>query len=154
MFNKLKLVMARILNALYYRTGVKVFREISNRLALGMLVKVNDIWYVLTCVSDLLELIPEYEREVFDKLFDVLRSGSVFVDVGAHIGRYSLPIAKLVGENGLVIAVEPNPPAFKSLLMGVKLNNLRNVLALNIALGDSEGKAILCQKLVTATSSI
>jgi FkbM family methyltransferase len=38
--------------------------------------------------------------------------------------------------------------------MGVKLNNLRNVLALNIALGDSEGKAILCQKLVTATSSI
>jgi len=38
--------------------------------------------------------------------------------------------------------------------MCVKLNNLRNVLALNVTLGDSEGKAILCQKLVTATSSI
>jgi FkbM family methyltransferase len=38
--------------------------------------------------------------------------------------------------------------------MGVKLNNFRNVLALNIALGDDEGRAILCQKLVTATSSI
>jgi len=87
-------------------------------------------------------------------LFEVLRPGSVFIDVGAHIGRYSFPIAKLVGENGLVIAIEPDPLAFKALLMGVKLNSLRNVLALNIALGDSEGKAILCQKLVTATSSI
>ena len=85
--DKLRLIMARALNALYYRTGVKVFREISNKLALGIPVKVNDIWYTLTCVSDLLELVPEYEREVFDKLFDVLRSGSVFVDVGAHIGR-------------------------------------------------------------------
>jgi FkbM family methyltransferase len=154
MFNKLKLVMARVLNALYYRTGVKVFRGISNRLTLGIPVKVSDIWYVLTCVSDLLELVPEYEQEVFDKLFKVLRPGSVFIDVGAHIGRYSFPIAKLVGENGLVIAIEPDPLAFKALLMGVRLNSLRNVLALNIALGDSEGKAILCQKLVTATSSI
>jgi len=64
-FNKLKLVMARILSALYYRTGVKAFREISNRPALGMLIKVDGIWHVLTRVSDLLELIPEYEREVF-----------------------------------------------------------------------------------------
>jgi hypothetical protein len=38
--------------------------------------------------------------------------------------------------------------------MGVELNGLRNVLALNVALGDREGKAVLCQKLVTATSSI
>jgi hypothetical protein len=29
--DKLRLIMARALNALYYRTGVKVFRELSNR---------------------------------------------------------------------------------------------------------------------------
>jgi len=46
-------------------------------------------------------------------LFKVLRPGSVFIDVGAHIGRYSIPIAKLVGENRLVIPIEPDPPAFK-----------------------------------------
>jgi FkbM family methyltransferase len=151
---KLRLLVARALNTLYYTTGIKVLREISNKLALGIPVKVNDIWYVLTCVSDLLELLLSYEREVFDKLFDVLRPGSIFIDVGAHIGRYSFPIAKPVGADGLVIAVEPDPLAFKALLMGVKLNNFRNVLALNIALGDGEGKAILCQKHVTATSSI
>jgi hypothetical protein len=68
--------------------GLKVFRELSNRLALGIPIKVNDIWYVLTCVSDSLELVPEYEQEVFDELLKVLRPGSVFIDVGAHIGRY------------------------------------------------------------------
>jgi hypothetical protein len=41
--DKLRLIMARALNALYYRTGVKVFRELSNRLALGIPIKVNDI---------------------------------------------------------------------------------------------------------------
>jgi hypothetical protein len=110
---KFRLLVARALNALYYKTGVKVFREISNKLALGIPVKVNDIWYIFTCVSDLLELVPEYEREVFDKLFDVLRPGSIFIDVGAHIGRYSFPIAKLVGENGLAIAIEPDPLALR-----------------------------------------
>ena len=139
---------------MHYITGIKVFREISNRLALGIRVKLNNITYVLTCTSDLLELVPEYEQEVFGKLFEVLKPGSVFIDVGAHIGRYSFPIAKLIGMDGLVIAIEPDPLTFKSLLMGIKLNNLGNILALNIALGDSEGKAILCQKLVTATSSI
>jgi hypothetical protein len=152
--DRFRLLIARILNALYYRTGIKAFREISNRLTLGMHIKVNDIWYALTCVSDLLEIVPVYERKVFDKLFGFLKSGSVFIDVGAHIGRYSFPIAKLVGKDGLVIAIEPAPLAFKALLTGIKLNNLRNVLALNTALGDSEGKAILCQKLVSATSSI
>jgi FkbM family methyltransferase len=154
MINKLRLLVARVLNTFYYTTGVKVFREMSNRFALGIHVKVDDTWYVLTCVSDLLEIIPEYERKVFNKLFEVSKSGLVFIDVGAHIGRYSFPIAKLVGGNGLVVAIEPDPLAFKALLMGIKLNNLCNVLALNIAIGDTEGKAILCQKLVTATSSI
>jgi hypothetical protein len=63
MFNKLKLVIARVLNALYYRTGVEVFRELSNRLTLGITIKVDDIWYVLTCVSDLLELVPDMNEK-------------------------------------------------------------------------------------------
>jgi hypothetical protein len=50
---KFRLLVARALNALYYKTGVKVFREISNKLALGIPVRVNDIWYIFTCVSDL-----------------------------------------------------------------------------------------------------
>ena len=153
-FSKLRLNAARLLNALYYRMKLKIFREFSNKLSSGLRIKVNDIYYVLTCTSDLLEIIPEYEKEVFDELFRILRPVSVFIDVGAHIGRYSFPVARFVGEDGIVVAIEPDPVSFRALLMGVELNGLRNVLALNVALGDREGKAALCQKFVTATSSI
>jgi len=149
-----RLLIARALNAIYYRSGITLFRELSNRLSSGIRVKVNDIYYVLTCTSDLLEVIPEYEKEVFDELFRNLRPGSVFIDVGAHIGRYSFPVARFVGEDGIVVVIEPDPVSFRALSMGVELNGLRNVLALNVALGDREGKATLCQKFVTATSSI
>ena len=153
-FSKLRLNAARLLNALYYRTKLKIFREFPNKLFSGLRIKVNDIYYVLTCTSDLLEVAPGYEKEIFDELFRVLRRRSVFIDVGAHIGRYSFPVARFVGEDGIVVAIEPDPVSFRALLMGVKLNGLRNVLTLNVALGDREGKATLCQKLITATSSI
>jgi len=154
MIDNFRLLVARTLNAIYYRSGIALFRELSNRLSSGIRVRVNDIYYVLTCTSDLLEVTPEYEREIFDELLKILRPGSLFIDVGAHIGRYSFPVARFIGEDGIVVAIEPNPVSFRALLMGVKLNGLRNVLTLNVALGDREGKATLCQKFVTATSSI
>jgi len=42
-----------------------------------------------------------------------LGEGDVFVDVGAHIGKYTVQVAKMVGENGLVIALEPHPKTIK-----------------------------------------
>ena len=149
-----RIILARFFNLLWYRSRASIFRALSNRLAFGVSIKAGDIFYIITCVSDLYEVVPEYEQEVFKKILKLVQPGSVFIDVGAHIGRYSFPLAKLVGKDGLVIAIEPDPLAFRALSMGIKLNNLRNVLALNIALGDSEGKAILCQKLISATSSI
>lgn len=40
-----------------------------------------------------------------------LRAGDTFVDVGAHHGLYSIHASKLVGSEGRVIVVEPNPPS-------------------------------------------
>jgi FkbM family methyltransferase len=152
--DRLRLLIARLLNAIHHRTGAKVFREISSKLALGARVKVDGIYYVLTCVSDLLEIAPEYELEVFGRLSGILKPGLVFVDVGAHIGRFSFPIARLLSENGLVIAIEPDPISFKALTMGIRLNGFKNVIGLNIALGEGGGSVLLCRKFVTATSSI
>ena len=59
--------------------------------------------------------------------------GSVVVDVGAHIGTYTIISAKCVGENGKVITIEADPANFKILERNIKLNNLTNVIALNIA---------------------
>jgi FkbM family methyltransferase len=38
-----------------------------------------------------------------------LKRGDVFIDVGAHIGKYALRGAKIVGNEGMVLAVEPHP---------------------------------------------
>jgi FkbM family methyltransferase len=50
-----------------------------------------------------------WEPEVTKWLSSTLKRGSVFVDVGANIGYYSLLAAMLVGPTGGVVAVEAHP---------------------------------------------
>jgi FkbM family methyltransferase len=69
-----------------------------------------------------------------------LNQGDVFLDVGAHIGKYTIPISKIVGENGLVIAIEAHPENYKTLVKNIKLNGLKNIIALNVAAWNKECK--------------
>ena len=69
--------------------------------------------------------------------------GDVVIDVGAHVGKYSLPAAKLVGENGKVIAIEAHPENFKALQTNILLNDLKNIIALNIAAFNQDNKKLL-----------
>jgi FkbM family methyltransferase len=66
----------------------------------------------------------------------VLRAGDVVVDVGANIGYYTTLAAKLVGETGRVIAIEPFPETFAALCENVRRNGLSNVELVNAAVGD------------------
>jgi FkbM family methyltransferase len=61
-----------------------------------------------------------------------------FIDIGAHIGTYTLRIAKLF-PNCQIIAFEPFIENYYSLSCSIKLNNLTNVISYPIALGNSEG---------------
>jgi len=151
-----KLFLARTLNFLYWRTGLRVFRIISNRLAKGVVVRADDIYLVLSCISDLSMARPDYEKRFFDHMVRVLNSrgrGSVFIDVGASIGRHSLSIAKLFPES-LIVAVEPDPDAYEALVRGIELNGVSNVKALPAALSDVDGYVALCRKLSTTESSV
>jgi FkbM family methyltransferase len=57
-----------------------------------------------------------------------LRPGDVALDVGAHAGDSTLPIALAVGAEGLVLAFEPNPYVFRVLAANAGLNpRLTNV---------------------------
>ncbi|MFT8245534.1 FkbM family methyltransferase [Roseomonas sp. BN140053] len=69
-----------------------------------------------------------------------LRPGAIFVDAGANIGAYSLPVARLVGPTGRVVAFEAHPVTFGCLERGVAMNGLPQVTALNLALGDRPGQ--------------
>lgn len=67
--------------------------------------------------------------------------GDVVLDVGAHIGYYTLKAAQAVGPEGIVISVEPDPRNFKILRKNVRGNRLRNVKLINCALGSPTGYA-------------
>jgi FkbM family methyltransferase len=65
--------------------------------------------------------------------------GDVCLDVGAHIGYYTLLAAKLVGPDGHVHAFEPSPGSYERLVANVRLNRLDNVTAHELAVGDERG---------------
>jgi FkbM family methyltransferase len=81
------------------------------------------------------------------------KEGEVVVDVGAHIGRYTLISSKRVGPKGKVIAIEAHPSVLKMLNKNIKLNHLTNVTALNYAVYSKETKIKLYdhRKQVDAT---
>jgi len=111
---------------------------IKDRVARKVIINLNGLRFRLVDSDSLCILSPEFEKWMQDYLSS-LGSGDVFLDVGAHIGKYTIPAAKRVGRNGLVIAIEPHPENYKTLTENIKLNDLNNVIALNIAAWKEEG---------------
>lgn len=82
-----------------------------------------------------------YESQLMGR---VLRRGMTFVDIGAHVGYYSLLAARVVGPTGLVLSFEPSPDNFALLMENIGLNGLAGTIrAENVALGARRGAADL-----------
>ena len=77
----------------------------------------------------------EYEAGTLSVLRNFLHKGDVFLDVGANIGFLSCVVARFVGNGGWVYAVEPHPEIYRILKENIRINKLKNVRCLNIALG-------------------
>lgn len=83
---------------------------------------------------------PDYERDLRE--FFTLNAG-VFVDVGAHVGKYVVAVGRQLGDRGRVIAVEPDPGNAASLRRNVRANGLRNVTISEAACGRTDGRGVL-----------
>jgi FkbM family methyltransferase len=68
------------------------------------------------------------------------KEGDIVVDIGAHMGRYTIISSKRVGANGKVVAIEADPSNFEMLKSNIKLNQLTNVTPLNYAVYSKETK--------------
>jgi FkbM family methyltransferase len=79
-----------------------------------------------------------WEPEVWRSISSALADGGVFFDVGAHIGYDSLKAARVVGENGRVVAFEPNPNTLALLRSNIDASRARNVVVQPIACTDVE----------------
>jgi FkbM family methyltransferase len=104
-----------------------------------------------------INLPDHYERREYMRHSSYMpRKGWFVIDVGAYIGIYSLWVSKLVGDEGLVVAIEPNPIAYQWLVNNIRLNRINNVRTLPYAIGDELGKALLyvAQENIGASSLI
>ncbi len=87
------------------------------------------------------ELIQTGKWEDFEtKIFkNNINTGDVVLDIGAHIGYYTVIAAKIVGKEGRVYAFEPDPKNFSILQNNIALNGYKNVTLINKAVSDTEG---------------
>jgi len=61
-------------------------------------------------------------QDSIDALRSFLDEGDVAIDIGAHTGDSTMPMALAVGARGSVLALEPNPYVFKVLAVNAGLN--------------------------------
>jgi FkbM family methyltransferase len=78
--------------------------------------------------------------EISSAVRRLLPPGGRFLDVGAHAGYFTLLAAHIVGPDGHVLAIEPNPAMFAALRSAVERNRVTTVRSEPIALGDSTGQ--------------
>ena len=82
----------------------------------------------------------QYQTGLFRKL---VKRGAIVVDIGAHIGHYTLIAADLVGDEGHVFAFEPAPDNYALLEKNVALNGYRNITITKKAVSSQTGHAEL-----------
>jgi FkbM family methyltransferase len=80
-----------------------------------------------------------YEPEQTRLFEQHVRPGSIFLDVGAHAGYYTLLSAVLAGTSGRIFSFEPNPRNYLSLERNIRINGLQNVTAIESAVSNANG---------------
>ena len=90
-------------------------------------------------VTEAILLDRTWEPQTTRELLRHLHAGGTFVDVGAHVGWYTLQAARAVGPRGHVIAVEPNPEILPQLRDNIRASGVGAfVVVAPVACSDSE----------------
>jgi FkbM family methyltransferase len=112
--------------------------RIGNSMLLEFSVPKYD--YKVSCPIDKEDFIimAIHEDEIIEHFSP--EDGDIVIDVGAHMGRYTIISSKRVGVNGKVVAIEAHPDNFEILNRNIKLNKLTNVMTLNYAAYSKQTK--------------
>ena len=94
-----------------------------------------------------------YEPDVTAVFRRILKPGMGVLDLGANIGYFTMLSAALVGTEGLVVAVEPNPANVKLLEASRRLNGFGQVTACQVAAGREPGLLVLNTSHSNGTTS-
>jgi FkbM family methyltransferase len=102
----------------------------------------SGMWLTLDLIYDSrLFVIGTYEPYVATALTSLCRPGMTAFDIGAHLGYFTLILARLVGESGQVYAFEPLPHNVQRLRGHLRQNAFDQVKVKEIAVSESSGTA-------------
>ena len=92
--------------------------------------------------SDLHRISQIWVDKVYTPASIQVESASLVIDIGAHIGAFSL-FAASTKTDVRVISCEPNPQNFHRLTENLQMNDSCQVTAHNLAIADHSGKTVL-----------
>ena len=90
-----------------------------------------------------LSIFKIYEPNQTEIVKKYVHEGDIVVDIGAHVGYYTLLMAQLVGKNGKVYSFEPDPVNFQLLKKSVEINGFENVVLIQKAVSNITDKVKL-----------
>jgi FkbM family methyltransferase len=82
-----------------------------------------------------------YEEGVTKMLLNYLKPGMTFIDIGAHVGYFSLLSSALVGEKGQVHSFEPTPGTFN--ILKCNASEKSNITVNNSAMYSKKGTIVV-----------
>jgi FkbM family methyltransferase len=83
--------------------------------------------------EDLSIISDGHEPKTLSLFLKLAKRSKIVIDVGAHIGKYTVLASRILKNKGKVISIEPSKENFEILKMNISLNKLENVVALNLA---------------------
>jgi len=107
-----------------------------------ILIKSNDKWpkYILEeneCITDYIIKYGSWELELIELAMQDIKPNSVFLDIGANIGTWTVMIGRIMRDKVKIHAFEPQKNIYYQLCGNVFINNLSNNVNIhNTALGS------------------
>ncbi len=86
--------------------------------------------------------LSNYEPGLVERFCSLISDGMTVIDVGAHVGIYSLVASAKVGSSGKVVAIEPSPANARLLRQHLSVNQCRNVEVIEAAVADKPSQII------------
>lgn len=136
-----------IFKKIYNYIGVNYFENFFNTKWVAVYLNNEDVivgsynpHIYSTWQSIIEEKFESFELSIAKKAFVI---SDFFIDIGSHIGLYSILASKYIKKEGKIISFEPNSEAYDSFIKNIRFNNILNVEKFNIALSDKKGEEYL-----------
>lgn len=105
---------------------------------------IRDDSLIEECHQDMVGADINHEKEFLDYIINVSSEFNHFLDVGAHVGYYSIRLAKYFDK---IIALEPSFYNHTGLITNIALNNIKNIRPQQFALGNKKkGKYTILER--------